>query len=213
MIDKHALDPYMKSLSSLSRSLSIVKIASWLSWAALFVWTAHKDIQLGWLILFCLLGTWLVVKISHEFDELNRRKDLIERELYKKQGEENFAAELEALEKLEKTAFARRLDAEWERIRSGRGIRYSGEAGNTYTDTLGRPLSGSALQMLSMDRLKLIIQLALENPGDYKVFYEQSRSGHPYMALLPRPEEIERHRAAGSAADFLKAWQAGTSKS
>jgi hypothetical protein len=210
MIDKNALDPYMKSLSSVSKTLVIVKIFSWSAWAILFVWTAHKDRQLGWLILLCLLGTWLVVKLAHDFEELDRRKDAVERKLYEKRGEETFAAELEALEKLDKTEFARRLDEEWERIRSQRGIRYSKEGPSPYTDMLGRPLAGSVLQMLSTDRLKLIIQMALEKPGDYSDFYRHALAGHPFMAsTLPSPEDLERHGSSRNATEFLRTWQAG----
>jgi hypothetical protein len=197
----------LRNLSSLSRALAIAKTFSWTAWAALFIWTAHKDIELGWLILLCLLGTWLVVKLTHDFEELTRRKEQAERELHKKQGEETFAAELEALEKLDQTEFARVLDEEWERIRSSRGVRYSKESGNLYTDTLGRPLSDPVLQGLSVERLKLVIQLALERPRDYAIFYERLRA-HPYLASsLPTPEEIERHRSAPSVAEFLKAWK------
>jgi hypothetical protein len=211
MIDHRPLDPYMKSLSSLSRALSLAKIGSWLAWAALFIWTAHKNMQLGELILLCLAGTWLVVKLSHDYEELERRKDRVEQEIYKKQGDDTFAVELEALEKLEQTEFARRLDDEWERLRSNRGIRYSKEGTTPYTDTLGRPLSGAVMQTLSTERLKLVIQLALEKPDDYRLFYQHVLVGHPFMAsTLPSPEDIERHRSAATTADFLKAWQAGS---
>jgi len=210
MIDKHTLDPYMKNLYSLSRTLTIAKTCSWLAWAVLFVWTAHKDIQLGWLILLCLLLTWLVVKLTHDFEELDRRKNAAEQRLYEKEGDEAFATELEALEKLDKTEFARRLDEKWERIRSDRGIRYSKDGANPYTDMGGRPLSGPVLQMLSTERLKLVVQLALERPGDYRDFYQHVLVGHPFMAsTLPSPEDLKRHGSSGNAAEFLKAWQAG----
>lgn len=149
-----------------------------------------------------------MVKLTYDFEELTRRKEQAEREQHKKHGEETFAAELEALEKLDQTEFARVLDEEWERIRSGRGVRYSKESANLYTDTLGRPLSGSVLQGLSVERLKLVIRLALERPKDYGVFHAHLQGGHPYLASsLPTPEEIERHRSAGSVAEFLKAWK------
>src|SRR5208283_1153526 len=91
-----------------------------------------------------------------------------------------------------------------------RGIRYSKEGPSPYTDMGGRPLSGSVLQMLSTERLKLIIQMALEKPVDYRDFYQHVLVGHPFMAsTLPSPEDLERHGSSKNAAEFLKTWQAG----
>jgi len=202
------LDSYLRNLSSLSRALAIAKIFSWLAWAVLFIWTAYKNITLGWLILLCLLGTWLVVKLSHDYEEMSRRTDVMEKERDIQRGEEAFQKELNALELLERTDFAQRLDAEWEQIRSKRGIKYSDKAPTSYTDPLGRPLSGSVLHSLFVERLRLIVKLALEKPEDYKIFHGYLVVGNPYVASsLPTPEDIQSHPDASNVTEFLKAWK------
>jgi len=202
------LDPYLKNLNSLSRSLKLAKLFSWLAWAILFVWTSYRHMELAGWILVCLLGTWLVVKLSYDFDEMSRKKQELDKNLYHEQSEKSLREEMRALEHLEETRFAHRLDNEWENIRQQRGIKYSGETHAPYTDLLGRPLSESVLQMLSIERLKLTVKLALENPSDYRAFYDCLKVGNPYQSsLLPAPDQIERHASLKDLEAFLKIWR------